>query len=814
MRKSFIIALLSLFTAVSAFAYNINNINRVNVGSLTQKQLKEIKVAYANTGMDMDDFVAFAKSKGMNQSDAELLKEKLENIEANDSKNSAAISNAQKQVGEKIADDLKNSQDNGTESSCTSNIFGFDMFSNSKMSFAPSQNMPTPRNYIIGPGDMLVVDVYGYSENTMQLTVSSEGTVRIPNIGPVQVNGISIEAAEKKIKKSLSQIYSSINTGHTQVSVTIGNIKSINVFITGNVKNPGTYTLSSLSNVYNALYACAGPSESGSLRNIKVVRGGKDLATIDLYSFLSSGNLSNNISLKDQDVIYVPNYGIRVSIEGATKHSGIFEMKEGETLKDLLTYAGGFTENAYQNRITVQRTTDKERSVADVSKELFSMFKLQTGDQFIVSEVLNKFTNRVQIKGSVFRPGPYALEEGMTLYDLIRKADGLKEDAYMERATVTRLRDDLTPELINFNVKDLIDGKFNMLLKREDEVTIGSNKDLEEQKTVRIYGQVLVPGQYTYYENMTVKDLIFLARGFKEFAETDKIELTRKIKDDAKLKENTDKVEVKILSIDRELVAGDDADIKLEPNDMISVRLKEGVESTKSMSILGEVRSPGDYVIVSKRERISDILARTGGLTSYAYAKGAFLIRSGERTAAEQMRDKKILENLAENKDDKEELMKELKNRVDLVGIRLDYIIKHPGSEDDIFVENGDMIFVPKELQTFTVSGHIQIPGMQVFRSKSLRRAVKHAGGWDSNAHKRGTYVAYANGDVKGTGKFLWIKNYPAVEPGSHIYVPDNVVDREKVRTNMTFFTTILSSLISAGSVAVSSLVVVTNMKK
>lgn len=812
MRKSFITALLTLFSAVSALAFNINNINKINIGSLTQKQLKEIKIAYNNTGMDMDNFVPFAKSKGMNQSDAELLKEKIENLEDKDSQNSAEISNAQKQVGERIANDLRNSESNETES--TSNIFGFDMFSNSKMSFAPSQNMPTPKNYIIGPGDMLVVDVYGYSENTMQLTVSSEGTVRIPNIGPIQVNGISIEAAEKKIKKSLSQIYSSINTGHTQVSVTIGNIKSINVFITGNVRNPGTYTLSSLSTVYNALYACAGPSESGSLRNIKVVRGGKDLATIDLYTFLTSGNLSDNISLKDQDVIYVPNYGIRVSIEGATKHSGIFEMKDGETLKDLLAYAGGFTEDAYQNRITVQRTTDKERSVADVSKELFPMFKLQTGDQFIVSEVLNKFTNRVQIKGSVFRPGPYALEEGMTLADLIKKADGLKEDAYMERATVTRLRDDLTPELINFNVKDLIDGKFNMLLKREDEVTIGSNKDLEEQKTVRIYGQVLVPGQYTYYENMTVKDLIFLARGFKEFAETDKIELTRKIKDDTKLKENNEKVEVKVLSIDRELVAGDDADIKLEPNDMISVRLKEGVEGTKSMSIMGEVRSPGDYVIVSKRERISDILARTGGLTSYAYAKGAFLIRSGERTAAEQMRDKKILENLAEDKEDREELLQELKNRVDLVGIRLDFIIKHPGSDEDIFVENGDMIFVPKELQTFTVSGHVQIPGMQIYRSKSLRKAVKHAGGWDSNAHKKGTYVAYANGDIKGTGKFLWMKNYPAVEPGAHIYIPDNQVDREKVRTNMTFFTTILSSLISAGSVAVSSLVVVTNMKK
>lgn len=803
---------MSLFTTVSALAYNINNINKINVGSLTQKQLKEIKVAYNKTGMDMDNFVAFAKTKGMNQADAELLKDKLESLEESESKNSVAISRAQKQVGESIADDLR-TQDN-IEDENTSNIFGFDMFNNSKMSFAPSQNMPTPKNYIIGPGDMLVVDVYGYSENTMQLTVSPEGMVRIPNIGPIQVNGITIEAAENKIKKSLSQIYSSINTGHTQVSVTIGNIKSINVFITGNVKSPGTYTLSSLSTVYNALYACAGPSESGSLRNIKVMRGGKEIAIIDLYSFLSSGNLSNNISLKDQDVIYVPNYGIRVSIEGATKHSGIFEMKEGETLHDLLTYAGGFTENAYQNRITVQRTTDKERSVADVSKELFPMFKLQTGDQFIVSEVLNKFTNRVQIKGSVFRPGPYALEEGMTLADLIKKADGLQEDAYMERATVTRLRDDLTPELINFNVKDLIDGKFNMLLKREDEVTIGSNKDLEEKKTVQIYGQVLSPGQYQFYENMTVKDLIFLARGFKEFAETDKIELTRKIKDDGKLKENKEKVEVKILSIDRELTAGDDVDIKLEPNDMISVRLKEGVESTKSMSVIGEVRSPGDYVIINKKERISDVLARTGGLTSYAYAQGAFLIRKGERSAAEQMRDKKILENLAEDNEDREELMKELKSRVDLVGIKLERIIKHPGSEEDIFVESGDMIYVPKELQTFTVSGHVQIPGMQIHRSKSVRKAVRHAGGWDSNAHKRGTYVAYANGDVKGTGRFLWFKNYPAVEPGSHVYIPDNVIDREKVRTNMTFFTTILSSLISAGSVAVSSLVVVTNMKK
>ena len=808
--KTRIIAMM-MFVASSVSAININSLENVSAESLSAAQIKEIKKAYYETGRTMDEFVSFAISKGMKDTEAEKLKDRvLADKSKTEKETKGDIAIASSQMEESIIEEMK---ENPEQAKYINNrIFGSDLFSNSKMTFAPNQNMPTPKNYIVGPGDVLVVDVYGYAENTMQLTVSSEGNVRIPNVGPVMVNGLTIEAVQTKIKKQLSSIYSSISTGNTQVSVTIGNVKSINVYITGNVIRPGTYTLSSLSTVYNALYACSGPSSSGSLRNIKVMRGGKEIASVDLYTFLTSGNLSNNISLQDQDVIYVPAYDIRVSIDGAMKRPGVFEMRQGESLKDLISFAGGFTENAYKNRITVQRTTEKEKSVADVSSDLYGMFQLQTGDQFVVSEVLDRYSNRVKIFGGVFRPGPYALDSNMTLMDLVKKADGLVEDAYLERATITRLRDDLTPELISFNVKDLIDGKFNILLKKEDEVTIGNLKDLEEKKTVSIHGQVLSPGTYPYYENMTVKDLIFLAKGFKEFAATDKIELSRRIKDDGKLKENIEKNEIKILSVDRELKAGDDADIKLEPNDMISVRLKEGIESNRSMSLFGEVRSPGDYVIINKREKISDIMARAGGVTNYAYVQGAFLIRKGSRSAAERMRDAKMIQKIAETEGDPE-LLKQLQNRTDLVGIDMEEILKHPGCEEDIYVEDGDMIYIPKRLQTITVNGKVQVPGMMVYQGRSARKAIRRSGGFGQHADKRRVYVAYANGEMQATGHFAFFKNYPKIKPGAHLYVPEKEETNEDRRARANFFTAVLSTVVSCASVGVSSLVVISNLK-
>jgi len=398
----------------------------------------------------------------------------------------------------------------------------------------------------------------------------------------------------------------------------------------------------------------------------------------------------------------------------------------------------------------------------------------------------------------------------MTLKDLIKKADGLLEDAYLDRATITRLRDDLTPELVSFNVKDLLDGKFNLLLKKEDEVTIGSMKDLEEKKTVSIYGQVLSPGTFPYYENMTVKDLIFLAKGFKEFAAIDKIELSRRVKDDSKLKEHIEKTDIKIISVDRNLSAGGDGDIKLEPNDMVSVRLKEGIESSRSMSLLGEVRSPGNYIIINKRERISDILARAGGTTCHAYVQGAFLIRKGTRSAAERMRDAKLIQKLAETEGDSE-LLKQLQSRTDLVGIDMEEILKHPGNKKDIYVEDGDMIYVPKQLQTITVNGKVQVPGMMVYQGRSARKAIRRSGGFGQHADKRHVYVAYANGEMQSTGHFAFFKNYPKIKPGAHLYVPEKEETGEDRRARANFVAAVLSTVVSCASVGVSSFVVISN---
>lgn len=801
--------LLSLTFASLSFAQmGVGNIGSVKVDNMSDTQIQGFVNKFKSSGHSMSDLESYAKGKGMSDAEFEKLRARMENID----KKSAALKATQ--VAEAVREDV---QSGGTSDIVPaveepkSRIFGADLFRNSKMTFEPNSNMATPRNYQIGPGDELVVDVYGFSENTMRLTVSSEGTVRVPNVGLVQVSGMTIEKAEMKIRTKLSSIYNTISSGKTTVSVSLGNIRSIKVYISGQVRNPGTYTLSSLSTVYNALYACGGPSESGSLRNIRVLRGGKLLAEVDLYSFLLNGSLENNLNLNDQDVIQVPPYESRVMIDGAMKITGAFEMKPNESLKDLIRFAGGFKENAYKNRISVVRNTEKEKSVADVSQELYSMFYPQSGDKFLVDSILDKFTNRVQILGNVFRPGIYALDDKMTLKDLISKADGLREDAYMERATVTRLREDLTPELISFDVQDLIDGKFNLELRKEDIVTIGSKHDLEENKTVGIYGQVLSPGVYPYYENMTLKDLIFLANGFKEFAATDKIEISRRIVDETVLKEDVDKMEIITLSVDRALGFGADGEFVLQPRDQVSVRMMEGMEDTRHMDVLGEVRSPGNYVITSKRERISDVLARAGGLSDYAYPKGAFLIRKTNRSVAERMRDLKLIQQLAElaEGEDRGKIEKELSGRTDLVGIDLVKILDKPGSESDPFVENGDIVFVPKELQTVTVSGAVQVPSKVLYGKSRFKSYINQSGGFLRDADKRHAYVAYANGSIASTKRFLWMRFYPDVEPGAHIFVPEKEEkDNSKSKENISFFTSILGSLVSMASVVVSVILI------
>ena len=800
--NAFTIFLFGFIFFAFAESLSINHLQSVKVDQLKDPQIEDFVKKYTDAGYTLADIEQLAKSRKMPSAEWEKLKVRINQIEAQESA-SVEISEVSNKIKETAELEKKAEQNNHD-----SRIFGSSLFNNSKVSFEPSQAVATPRNYVIGPNDVLHIDVFGMSEATYDLTVSKEGNIRIPNAGVVQVSGLTIENAEKTIKKKLTSLYSSINSGRTSVNVTINNIRSIKVYIMGEVMTPGSYTLTSVSSVFNALNACGGPSANGSMRNIKVIRSGKEIAKVDLYEFLTNGTMPSNTTLQDQDVIQVPTYGIRVDMSGEVKREGIYEMKEGETLQNLIDYCGGFTDKAYTERITVSRNINGGKSVADVTKELFNIFTPQSGDVYRVGQILEKYNNRVQITGSVFRPGVYALDEKMTLKDLVKKADGLTEDAFMGSATIVRLQEDLTPEIISFNVKDLMDGNFNIELRKEDVVTIGGKNEFEYKKQIFVLGRVLSPGSFPYYENATLRDMIFLSKGFEENADPSKIEVVRMIQDDNELKNGKKKSEVFLLSLDNEL-NGADGDFKLMPNDQITVRIKEGYEKLGTVQVVGEARQPGVYAITDKTEKISDIIARAGGITQYAYAKGAFLLRNSTRTEAEKRRDIKIIEmlNNAEEDEMKQKIKKELMERQDLVGIQLDKILDSPGDEEtDLKVSNGDIIFIPLEMQTITIGGSVQVPGKEVYNTKRLRSYVKGAGGFTSNAKKNSVYVAYPSGRIASTKHILWIKNYPNVEPGSHIYVPEKIDKSTDSKERTTFIVSISSSIITMASVVVTAI--------
>lgn len=799
--------LLGAFMYAEATNISLNNIHQIKADQLTDTQVSDFVTKYTNAGYTLADVERMAHAKKMPAAEWEKLKNRINEAESQAS-SLKEVADADKKIRE-----TEISENISEHTNRDNRIFGSALFNNGKVSFVPSQSVATPRNYRVGPSDELHIDVFGMAEATYDLTVSKEGSIRIPNAGVAQVSGLTIEEAENVIKKKLSSIYNSISSGRTSVTLSLSKIRSIKVFIMGEVATPGSYTISSVSSVFNALSACGGPSKNGTMRNIKVIRAGKEIATVDLYDFFINGTSPDNTSLQDQDVIQVSTYENRVTVNGEVKREGIYELKKGENLNDLLKYCGGFTDEAYTDRISVTRSTNGEKSVADVSKELFGMFAPASGDVYQISKMLDKYSNRVQILGSVFRPGVYALEEKMTLKDLVTKANGLTEDAFMESATVVRLQEDLTPEIVSFNVKDLMEGRFNLELRKEDVVTIGGKNDFDYKKSIAVYGRVLAPGVFPYYENATLRDILFLTKGFEENANTDKIEVVRRVTDTETLKSSDQKAEVFVLSVDREL-NGADADFKLMPNDQITVRIKEGYEQLGTIQITGESKQPGVYAITNKNEKISDVIARAGGLTKFAYPQGAFLIRNANRTEAEKRRDMKIIEmlNNAEDETTLKRIKEEINARQDLVGIRLDKIIKRPGDEDtDLKVKDGDLIYIPQEMQTITIAGSVQVPGKEVFKNKGLRKYIKGAGGFTSNAKKSSVYVAYPNGRIASTKHILWMKNYPEVKPGSHIYVPEKLDKSSDNKEKTAFLVTVMSSVVSMSSVVVTAISVTKN---
>lgn len=633
----------------------------------------------------------------------------------------------------------------------SSKIFGASLFSKNGLSFEPDLRIATPKNYQLGTDDELNIDIFGNALDNYKVKVSPEGTIKILNLAPIYVNGLTIEVASERIITHLRQLYQGINLPKSGVSaqITLGNIRSIKVTLTGEVNRPGTYTISSLASVFNALYYAGGPSENGSFRNIRVIRNNKIVRIIDLYDFLLRADQKDNIRLQDQDVIRIADYETRVEIVGEVKRPMIFEVKSGETLKEVLRFAGGFTDKAYSDVISLKRNTAKALKLFNITQDEVSNFIPQSGDKYTVSTILERYENRVQIKGAVFRAGEYAIEVGIsTVKELIKKAEGLTENAFMNRAIIHRKKENNEPLIIAFDLQKLMKGEIDDIpLYREDIIEIRSIQSLQEKRTISIFGEVNKSGIFDYVEGLTITDLILLANGFKEGASNTQIELSRRITEDSLANLKNEQVKIITFNIDRDLkLTTENANFNLQAFDKVYVRKSPNYEVQKAVLVDGEITFPGVYTIKDKSQRISDLIKLAGGLKKNAFPKGARFKRDST-----------------------------------ILAIDLPYILQNPASAENLLLLNDDQLEIPRALETIKLSGELLNPVSVTFRQHlKVKDYIRQAGGFTEKASKRRVFVKYANGISDKTRTFLFFNTHPKVEQGAEIIVPS--IQNDKIQ--------------------------------
>lgn len=779
---------------------------------VSDDQLRDFAQKAKASGMSDDQIRQAAIAKGMSPTEADKLQGRINIIRtAKDTKDPNATDDKGRKInkdGQKDTND-KNGASGKAGDYDGPQVFGSDLFNNSNITFEPNLNIATPQNYRMGPGDQLIINVYGNSQADWKPTVTPDGNIQLPGIGLVNVGGKSIEQTTQLIKSKLIAAHYAIGNG-TSVAVSLGNIRSIKVTLEGEITKPATYTLSSLSTVFNALYASGGPNSIGSFRQIQVIRDNMVIVTLDAYDYLLKASKKNDIRLLDGDLIRVPTYKVRVTLVGQVKHPAIFEVLPGETLRDVIGFAGGFTDGAFTANIKAVQLTDKDRRVTDIPAADFNNYIPLRGDYYTVDKILDTYENRVSIYGSVTRPGMFELEKGLTLSQLITKASGLKPDAFASRGFISRLKADNTTELVSFDVKAIVNKTTpDILLKKEDVVTIPSIFDLRDQYTVSINGEVRTNGQYPYSENMSVEDLLIQAGGFTQSASPNRIEVARRITNGDPNQRNSPTANISIINVDANFKVNNKPFI-LQPFDVVSVYTLPGYEQQRTVKVEGEVIYPGNYTLMSKNEKISDLVKRAGGLTVFADAESGTLKRSNtlgidskkqniDLAAYQQERVERIQRIKKTLRDSTSNVGDQVRN--DLVGIDLKGILSNPGSKIDLILQEGDILRIPKEQQLVSVNGEVLFPSSVVYeKSKSLPGFVSNAGGFSSNALRHKSYVIYANGSVKATHSFLFFKFYPEVKPGSEIIVPKRPLGKA---LSVGEFGTIIGALTSAAAVLI-----------
>ena len=782
-----IISLIVLFTCmamVKTMAQSLlttQDLSSVNIDNYSDADLISLLNQANESGLSESQVLKLASQKGLPDIEVSKLKDRLDviissqNLNQNVSPGIAGRDSMRGYLYDTLKFPVQRFQSNDS-------IFGSELFTSSSLAFEPNLRIATPAGYVLGPDDGIIIYVYGYSEKKYDVRVNEYGEIYIPNVGPILVNGLTIEQATERIKSKLaSTIYKAINSGQTKVQVTLGKIKSIHITIIGQARKPGSFTVSSLTTLFNALYLCGGPTSMGSYRDIEIIRGNTK-RTADLYNFLVNGDKNDDILLQEGDVIRIPYYKNRVKISGRVKRPGKFEMLDSETFADLLKYCGGFTDDAYRGAVTIIRITDSTRKIIDVNSSSYHSFQINGSDEYIVRKLQDEYGNRIIISGSVNRPGPYALAEGITLKNLIEKAGGLSEDAYTKGATIFRYLNNKLPTTLSVDIDSVLSYNQKIYLQKNDSVYIHSIFDFEDKNYITVEGNVRKPGTVPWREKFSLRDALLSVGGLTESGDSTNIEINRRLKNANIDQANHD--ESKIFDIDLTSKNEDASNIYLEPYDMIIIKTLPGYTEQRSVLLLGEVKSPGRYGLENSGDRIVDVLRRAGGFKASADSTSITIRRSTTSNLSVEEKEKlfqRILNISPDSIAQNARLRNELYKSYDLISVDLTTAFAHPQSSENLILENGDVLTIDRNSNLVKVEGEVYYPTIVPYKpNMNLKYYIEQAGNFTPYARKSGALVIHSDGKAETVKHFLWFKSYPSVTRRSEIYVP------QKLKTNKT----------------------------
>lgn len=742
---------------------------------VTKEQVERIKEKYENAqnGQQVDEQASETRSRQRGKQSASTDKRDVQQRQKQPIQGLRSTFSDRQQQSEFLEDSLGGDERDlywEKKEDPTQQIFGHNIFSNPNLTFEPNYNIATPVDYRLGPGDEVIIDVWGASETTIRQTISPEGSILVNTLGPVYLSGKTVGEANQYLKQEFARIYSGVSgtAPTTDVKLTLGEIRSIQVNVMGEVMIPGTYTLSSFSSVFHALYSAGGVNKIGSLRHIKIVRNGDVVAELDVYDLLMKGKMKDDIRLQDGDVVLVDPYISLVQILGKVKRPMFYELTKEENMKTLLEYAGGFTGDAYKKAVRVVRKTGRELQIYNVDEANFASFRMDDGDVVTVDSVLNRYENRVEIRGAVYRPGLYQLDGSVnTVKNLLAKAEGVRGDAFLNRAILDREKPDLTHEMIQVDIRGLLNGTVaDIPLVKNDILYIPSIHDIQEEQTVTIHGEVANPGTFLYSENLTIEDLVLQAGGLLEAASTTKVEIARRVKSPKSEDFTLTVGENFSFDLKDGMLVGDGSDdFRLKPFDEVYIRRSPAYYEQRNVTVAGEVLFSGSYALSKKNERLSDLVEKAGGVTPAAYVRGARLMRTMTEDELRRKEDAMRMVNMGDSISMKK---LDLSNRYS-VGIDLEKALENPGSEYDMVLREGDILYVPEYVSTVKINGAVMYPNTVLFKKgENLRYYINQAGGFGNGAKKRRAYVVYMNGTVSR----LKSRSSKAIEPGCEIIVP------------------------------------------